>query len=183
MRHSWLCFVAVCILAACGPTMRVPTDAFAPGIDPTGQEIDGLIVGQRLMENGEYELALDAFHRAAAKLGLSPEILSAMGVAHFRLGRVDQAQKLFEKALKLEPQWPGLWNNLGMAYMSKGDYAKAAPIFQRAVALDNGENDSLRENLRLALEKREESLYSKEKNNEPYQGTTENASGDDGLFP
>ena len=182
MRHIVLSFLFAFTLGACETT---PSDrgVFAPGVDPKGQEVDGLIVGERLMENGEYELALEAFHRAAAKHGLGPEVLSAMGVANFRLGRTDQAIDLFEKALISEPNWPGLLNNLGTALMAKGDYSQAALIFQKAVALDNGENDSIRNNLRLALEKKNESLYSQQKNDENDQGDVILTQDRDERFP
>jgi hypothetical protein len=40
-----------------------------PGTDRAGSGVDGLTVGHRLMEAGEYELALKAYLRAAAEQG------------------------------------------------------------------------------------------------------------------
>ena len=37
--------------------------------------------------------------------------------------------------------------------------AEASEVFRKAYALDNGESDSIRENLRLALEKLNERVY------------------------
>lgn len=181
MRQVLVGCLCAALLGACSPN---PTPSvFAPGIDPNAAEVDGRIVGERLMANSEYELALEAFQRAAARDGFDAEILSAMGVANFRLGRLDQSISLFNRALALEPNWPGLLNNLGVALMETGAYAQAAGIFQKAVALDNGENDSIRENLRLALENHDQSQYSAEKNNEARQGSILITSTDDGQFP
>jgi Flp pilus assembly protein TadD len=43
--------------------------------------------------------------------------------------------------------------------MEKGETAEAEQIFRRAYALDNGESDSIRDNLRLALAKTQNPDY------------------------
>jgi Flp pilus assembly protein TadD len=43
--------------------------------------------------------------------------------------------------------------------MEQGKAAEAEQIFRRAYALDNGESDSIRDNLRLALAKSQKSDY------------------------
>ncbi len=156
-------FLALLFATACAQTPQ-NTGVFAPDIDPNGKQADAMVVGERLMYAGEYELALDAFTRAAATNGFTGENLSAMGVANYRLGRMDQALGLFERALKIEPEWPGLLNNYGIALMAKGRFADAVQIFTKAVALDNGQNDSIRKNLAEAVEKYENSVYSAQNN-------------------
>ena len=158
MRGAIVLMTFMGLLGACGQTTG-PSSVDAPGLDRRGVGVDQRIVGERLMTSGEYELALEAFQRAAIDDGLTAELLSAMGVANLQLGRLDQAINLFEQAIKKEPKWPGLLNNLGVALMQKGDYQRAALIFKKAVALDNGENDSIRKNLALALEKSEKNIY------------------------
>ena len=156
-------FAVFIVVTACTQTPQ-DTGLFAPDIDPSGKQVDAMVVGERLMDAGEYELALDAFTRAAASDGFTGENLSAMGVANFRLGRMDQALAMFERALKIEPEWPGLLNNYGIALMAKGRFADAVQIFTKAVALDNGQNDSIRKNLAEAVEKYENSVYSAQDN-------------------
>ena len=73
-------------------------DGFAPGVDSRKAGEDGLIVGHRLMEAGEYELALRAYYRAAARDGLNVDILSALGSANLKLGRLGQAEQLLRRA-------------------------------------------------------------------------------------
>lgn len=159
MTRFW--FIIACFLWLVSCEQRQQSDGvFAPQIDPKGNGVDALVVGERLMNAGEYQLALDAFVRAAGTQGFTPEILSAMGVANYRLGRIDQSLSLFKRALDQEPEWAGLLNNYGTVLMASGDYAQAVEVFKKAVALDNGENDSIRKNLAQAVEKYETSLYS-----------------------
>ena len=53
---------------------------------------------------------------------------------------------------------PEVWNNLGVVLMESGQTAEAEQIFRKAYALDNGESDAIRDNLRLALAKTEKSV-------------------------
>jgi tetratricopeptide (TPR) repeat protein len=125
---------------------------FAPtGSDAGGVEADPLIVGHRLMEADEAELALRAYYRAGADLGLTAEVLSAIGSANLRLGRLGQAEKNLRQALKSDQTSVPAWNNLGVVLMEKGEVAEASRIFRTAFALDSGQSDDIRENLRLAL--------------------------------
>lgn len=132
---------------------------FAPTLDPRGAEVDQLLVGHRLMQAGEPELALEAFTRAAGRDGLTGEVLSSLGSANLALGRLGQAETLLRRAVEVEPTWPEAWNNLGVALMESGQTSEAAEIFRRAYALDNGESDAIRDNLRLALAKRDDTGY------------------------
>ena len=131
---------------------------FAPGVDPRGETVSGVEVGNRLMQAGEYDLAMDAFTRAALKEGMTPEILSGMGTANLGLGRLGQAEKLLRRAVEDAPDWPAPLNNLGVVLMEQGKVLEARQLFHKAYALDNGQSDSIRDNLRLALAKSENSV-------------------------
>ena len=72
--------------------MLIGDGVYAPGLAGKA-DTDGLIVGHRLMAAGEYELALDAYYRAAAQQGLNVDTLSALGSANLRLGRLGQAEQ------------------------------------------------------------------------------------------
>ena len=148
-------------MAACstGGFSASGQDVFAPGIDPRGEAVDGLEVGHRLMQAEQYELALEAFIRAAGTRGLTSEVLTAIGTANLGLGRLNQAEEQLRRAADMEPDWPEVWNNLGVVLMDKGEIAEAGLIFRKAYALDNGQSDSIRDNLRLALAKLENSAY------------------------
>ncbi len=169
MQTKAAAFVALfLIITGCaGEKGLAPGDGvFAPTIDPRGESIDGLVVGHRLMAAGEYELALDAFTRAAGQNGIDGEVLTALGSANLGLGRLGQSEKLLRQAIELEPGWAEAWNNLGVVLMERGKTSEATETFRRAYALDNGGNDRIRDNLRLALAKLENPSYGGEEQTE-----------------
>lgn len=162
MTHGRFWPALLCIgLAACGPGGFSTSDetVFAPSVDPRGDAVDQVLVGHRLMAAGEYELAMGSFRLAASEQGLTPEIITALGSANLALGRLGQAEDLLRRAVKEEPEWPEVWNNLGVVLIERGKTPEAAQVFRRAFALDNGESDAIRDNLRLALAKMENSQY------------------------
>ena len=160
MMRTALPFLLSLLLAACtgqpGP--------YPPGPRPGAESVDGLIVGHRLMAAGEYRLALKAYQRAAADHGMNADVLSAMGSADLALGRLGQAERLLREATEADPRFVPAWNNLGVVLMEKGEIAEAARVFRLAYGLDNANSDRIRENLRLALAKLENSSYSETDN-------------------
>jgi len=152
--------VAAATLAACndGGLNRSAGGIYAPGVAGISN-IDGLIVGHRLMDAGEYQLALDAYLRAAGQQGLNVDTLSAMGSANLRLGRLGQAESLLRRAVAEDPDFPPAWNNLGVVLMERGQIGEAAEVFRRAFATDDGNSEQIRDNLRLALSRLNEPSY------------------------
>ncbi len=148
------------LLVACGPASAPDTQSpFAPGIAKSGTEIDPLLVGHRLMDAGEHELAIQAYSRAALTRGLSGEVLAGLGSANLGLGRLTTAERLLRDAIEKEDATPETWNNLGVVLIEKGEVSEAEQILRRAFALDNGESDAIRDNLRLALAKSQKNNY------------------------
>ena len=158
MKHAGALLGLMMALAACsqGPSADNP---YAPGVQKNAEAVDGLVVGNRLMAAQEYDLALEAFSRAALEHGMTAEVLTSLGTANLGLGRLGQAESLLRRALKEDEKSPVIWNNLGVVLMERGKNAEAEQFFRRAYALDNGESDSIRDNLRLALAKLENSEY------------------------
>lgn len=163
MTTGFRAFVAALIalaLTACGqPGIDASqTGPFAPGIDRRAEGADGVDVGHRLIAAGEFELAIKSFNRAALdRGGLNAEILSGLGTANLGLGRLNQAEKLLRRATTEYDPMPSDLNNLGVVLMEQGETAEAVQVFRRAFALDDGESTLIRDNLRLALAKTENS--------------------------
>jgi tetratricopeptide (TPR) repeat protein len=159
---------ATAAMAACMPgTITGPEGGpYAPGVNLKAAPEDGLAVGNRLMAAGEYELALEAFTRAALDQGMTAEVLTGLGSANLGLGRLGQAETMLRRAVEAAPDWPEAWNNLGVVLMERGKHAEASEIFHRAYALDNGESDAIRDNLRLALAKMENPVNNNEQKQE-----------------
>jgi Flp pilus assembly protein TadD len=150
------------MLAACGTTGGIGKSASRNtpfGVDARKDGVDGLIVGHRLLEAGEPELALKAYLRAAAEDGISVDTLSALGSANLALGRLGQAEQLLRRALEVDPTFVPAMNNLGVVLMERDKPGEARVVFQQAFAMDSGESDSIRENLRLAIARTEAPVY------------------------
>ncbi|MGB7244856.1 MAG: tetratricopeptide repeat protein [Sulfitobacter sp.] len=148
-------------VTACSPDGFVPSGdgTFAPGVDRSKKSVDSLEVGHRLIAAGQYELAISAFNRAALdREKIDAEILSGLGAANLGLGRLGQAENALQRAVTKEDATPEMWNNLGVVLMERGKTTQAEQIFRKAYALDNGQSDAIRDNLRLTLAKRENSV-------------------------
>lgn len=153
-----LALLTLTLLAACENTGGLAplkdTGIYAPtGVNTREESVDGLIVGHRLMAAGQYELALEAYYRAAATQGLDVDVLSAIGSANLKLGRLGQAETILRRALALDETFVPAWNNLGVVLMEQGTYGEAERVFRTAFALDSGRSAEIRDNLRLALAK------------------------------
>ena len=152
----------ILVSAACsqGGFERDRNSPYAPQVNRRAEPVDQLLVGHRLLAAKEYELAISAFNRAALERGIGDaEVLSALGTANLALGGLGQSETLLRRAVKKEESWPEVWNNLGVVLMERGKHAEAAQVFRRAYALDDGQSDSIRDNLRLALAKLDNIQY------------------------
>jgi len=158
IRHLHLSVLPLLLtgsLAACTPANFPLSDTGRVGPPPplgtphTGS-VDGMIVGDRLMKAGEYELALQSYQRAAAEDGITAEVLSAMGSANLKLGRLNQARVLLDKAVAADANSVSAWNNFGVVLINLGDYLQAREAFRVAFGIDNGDSDLIRNNLILA---------------------------------
>ncbi len=160
LRAGAVLAIILCVAACSEGVSR--DNPYAPGVSKKGEAVDPLLVGDRLMSAGEYELAIDAYSRAALIHGMSVDVLAGLGSANLGLGRLGTAERLLRDAIDRDEAAPEIWNNLGVVLMEKGEIAEAEQIFRRAYALDDGESDSIRDNLRLALENSEKSDYGAE---------------------
>ena len=97
-------------------------------------------------ENMQYDGALDEFGLAVDN-GLKglPKLfrwneaarnLNDSGVALFGVGQYDEAIKLYESALRLNPNNPNIYANLGTAYYQKGEYDQAVEYERKGANLD-----------------------------------------------
>ncbi|MGA0541664.1 tetratricopeptide repeat protein [Neotabrizicola sp. VNH66] len=156
MKRAGIVLLLLLVLAACGPDLSRNTPY---GADPKRAAVDGLLVGHRLMAANEPELALKSYLRAAAEDGISIDTLSAIGSANLALGRLGQAEQILRRALEIDPDFVPALNNLGVVLMERDKYGEARAMFQRAYALDSGQTDSIRDNLKLAIARSEAAVY------------------------
>ena len=162
--------IALMATAACGAREATLTEtrvgpAAPPGTPAVREAVDGLEVGHRLMAAGEYELALRAYLRGASEQGATVDVLSALGSANLKLGRLGQSELLLRRALEADEAFVPAWNNLGVVLMETGRAGEARRVFQTAYALDSARSDEIRDNLRLAIAKTENTGYSEPNDN------------------
>ncbi|MEM6374792.1 MAG: tetratricopeptide repeat protein [Pseudomonadota bacterium] len=162
----WALTGFVCLTACAAQTGKttgnVPENPLAPGVATRGETVDQMLVAHRLMAAGEFEMALSAFHRATLDQGMNAEILAGLGSAHLGLGHLETAEPLLRRSLEEKADAPEVWNNLGVLLLEKNEVSEAEHVFRRAFALDDGQSDEIRDNLRLALAKSEEYQYTRE---------------------
>ncbi len=144
---------------------------YAPPVDTAhiSKAVDGLIVGHRLMAAGEYELALKSYTRAAVEHGLTADVLSALGSANLKLGRLGEAEKLLRRAVEKDDKFVPAWNNLGVVLSSMGKLREAKRVFQLAYALDNGDSEEIRTNITKIIAKIKKSGYTVKHNNNDFE--------------
>lgn len=156
--------LALLALAACQTSERFSPDGLSARA-AQADDVDGLIVGHRLMEAGEYELALRAYYRSMAEQGPTIDALTAIGSANLRLGRLGQAEQMLRRAVTFDANFVPALNNLGVVLSEQREWGQAAHLFRTAFALDSGRSEEIRENLRLALANLQNSGYTPEHNN------------------
>ncbi len=157
------------VLAGCAGSGDDPLSGFSPDRLPGSaisidEAVDGLEVGHRLMAAGEFDLALSAYFRAAAQQGPTVDVLSAIGSANLRLGRLGQAEQMLRRAVERDPQFVPALNNLGVVLVERQHWGQARHYFQTAFAVDSGRAPEIRENLRLALANLQDPGYSEQNN-------------------
>lgn len=69
------------------------------------------------------------------KMPNSPRAHTGVGFAFFEQGRIGNAIKEYETAIRLKPISPDAYNNLGNLYAYQGRYEEAAPLFRTVFKL------------------------------------------------
>lgn len=169
---SCIVLIALNLTTACTQSGLLSAPGEGPprprGMKAVQTDVDGLIVGHRLMEAGEYELALRAYYRAASVQGLNADTLSAIGSANLKLARLGQAEENLRQAIKADEKFAAAWNNLGVVLMEQGHPGEARKVFQIAFALDSGESADIRENLRRAIAQTQNPAYDEAKEEQKF---------------
>ncbi len=152
----WKSALVILLLAASCTPGPGPLSSNRVGLPaPAGLEtetVDGLTVGHRLMAAGEFELALQSYTRAISEQGLNVDILSALGSANLKLGRLQQSRTFLGMAIDRDDQFVPAWNNLGVTLTGLREFREAREAFRVAFSLDGGRSEEIRQNLILAEE-------------------------------
>jgi Tfp pilus assembly protein PilF len=66
----------------------------------------------------------------------SARLWLALGIAHFKAGRNDEAQQTLQRAIKLDPKFAPAYAYLGMTYVEIGHYEEAVKSYQQALVVN-----------------------------------------------
>jgi Flp pilus assembly protein TadD len=118
------------------PALPQPEDAitFTPFVE--GVPRDPLSQGRALLERGQ---TTDAIAQLSAAAITSPDLIAAnnlLGLAYDRLGRHDEAQVAYERALAAAPADAATLNNLGYSLYLSDRYREALARLRQAARLD-----------------------------------------------
>lgn len=120
---------------------------------PDTVALDHLEKGRALLNSHDLNGAIGELSMAASENPKLSEASSLLGVAYWRKGLSDLAQRSFENALRINKNDPQNLNNLGYFFYENGDYKNATKYFKRAAKLSP--NDPLiLNNLALAQSQR-----------------------------
>lgn len=129
-RAVWLSLVVACGLAAqChlwGATILAQNSA-GPSLETLPPETRGDL----LMVRQQYVQAIEAYREAP----MTAVLWNKLGIAYHHMLAFDEARKDYERALKLQPDYPEAVNNLAAAYFAERKYKKSIHLYQRALKL------------------------------------------------
>lgn len=91
--------------------------------------------GRTLLDDHDLNGAIAALSRAASANPKLSEASSLLGVAYWRKGLRDLAERSFENAVKINKNDAQNLNNLGFLLYENGDYEKASKYLKRAAKL------------------------------------------------
>ncbi len=88
-----------------------------------------LTVRRNLVWHSPLSLMKDAVQKAP----LNPRANFTLGTLYYQRGEIEKAFNLFNKAIRLNPDYAGPHNNIGLIYMDMGNYKKAEQAFKTAL--------------------------------------------------
>lgn len=99
-----------------------------PSFQPTHEQI-----GDSLMAHQRYQAAIEEYKQAPRD---SATAWNKRGIALQLMFNIEEAERCYREALKLEPKNPTFLNNLGSVYMAQRSYSKAEKSYRKAVHYD-----------------------------------------------
>jgi len=88
--------------------------------------------GDIMMARKMFRDAIDFYKPSSEKNAV---MANKAGIAYHQLGDLNNAKKLYERAIKLDKLYPEAYNNLGTVHYAKKSYGNAIKSYERALAL------------------------------------------------
>ena len=96
-----------------------------------------------------YREAVEAYQEALRATPRSAALWNKIGIAHHQQLRLDQAQRYYERSVKLDKKYSEAVNNLGTIYYARGSYRRAISQYKKALHL-SPDSASIHSNLGTA---------------------------------
>jgi len=93
--------------------------------------------GVAALQHGDPATAVAALTRFGRRAPHVPEVHVNLGYAYFELGRSDEAESLFRRALQLNPGQANAYYGLGLVYESRGDLDQARDAMRTFIHLSD----------------------------------------------
>jgi Tfp pilus assembly protein PilF len=97
---------------------------------------DNLRLASIYESRGEIDLALRHFAMAIEADKANPEAYFALANLNLKIGKYEEAEEAYKKAIRLGPSSGTFYNNLGWLYMETGRLDKAADMAREAIKRD-----------------------------------------------
>ncbi len=104
-----------------------------PAQDETDEAVKIFNQAQEAHEKGDFQAALKSYDEAIKLLPEFPEAEYQRGNALISLGKTDEAEKAFRRALELRADWSLPMTNLGALLVQKNNFAEAEKLLTRAI--------------------------------------------------
>ena len=134
VRRNPLASAFLCILLVAA--IAVPYISFSLAIKRS------VVEGDRYIDKAEYVEAVQSYQKALSLARWVPftrkdkvTVLSDIGSALFENGDSDQARRLYEAALEIDPKYEAALQGLGDVYAEMGLYEKKIECYSEAIAL------------------------------------------------
>jgi len=106
-------------------------------------------IGQIRFLRGQWRDAIDSLEHAIALRPYRPEQYIHLGYARLRDGDLNGGEAAFREAIARQPLGLGHHYALGVALAKQGRWSEALAAFERELAIDPGQRDTLRQVVRL----------------------------------
>jgi tetratricopeptide (TPR) repeat protein len=109
--------------------------AAKPAATPRINPMTHMAAGQMLEKQGDFKGAIDQYEKAVAA---NPKLASGynrLGVVQQKMGRLQEAERVFRVGIDAAPSSPGLRNNLGYCYLVQRRFDDAQEQFTAALSV------------------------------------------------
>jgi tetratricopeptide (TPR) repeat protein len=143
--------LALLLLAACQSTPETapePAPAVEPepvteesAAEPAPEPVDFYqqfyIEAIDSLKRGDTEQAIELLVQVSTDAPDKPYIFTNLGLAYFKLQKMDLAEQAFQEAISYNKQDAVAYNHLGILLRQKGQFEEARKYYQRAIAIDS----------------------------------------------